>query len=50
MGNINWFMIAMIVLQFGASANYVLTNKWDCGILMFLYAVANIVVYYMGVK
>ncbi len=46
----NWFMIAMIILQFGASINYGMNGKFDVGILMFLYAVANIVVYYMGIK
>jgi len=46
----NWFAVALVVLQICGSGQYLYQGKTDLGMLWFLYATANIVLIRMGMK
>jgi len=48
--NHNYFMLALIVMQFCAAAQYGVQGKWWVGSLTFTYVIGNIILYMMGEK
>ena len=46
----NWFALALVVLQFCGSIQYYVQGKMDMGHLWLLYALANIVLIKMGMS
>ena len=47
---INWFQIAIIILQTASAVTYLYGKKIDMGLLILIYAISNVIIFKMGMR